>query len=107
LQRTPLLVVTTGRDRKQFVADVPAIMRLLDPTSTADQLTAITFEGSFFEAEDDHGPFVSVENAYRGEVEGGEWSVEPPASTPIRTPNRSQSLLGNQCIVVRRNGCCG
>jgi len=73
-QLAPLLVVRTDRDRKAFVRDVPAIMKLLDPTSNGPGKTAITFEGFFFEAEDGHGPFVRVENHYRGETEGGQWS---------------------------------
>jgi hypothetical protein len=73
-QLAPLLVVRTGRDRKAFVHDVPAIMKLLDPTSNGPGRTAITFEGFFFEAEDEHGAFVRIDNHYRGETEGGEWS---------------------------------
>jgi hypothetical protein len=73
-QLAPLLVVETGRDRKAFVHDVPAIMALLDPTSSAGQQTAITFEGFLFEARDAKGAFVRVEDVYRGEVEGGQWS---------------------------------
>jgi hypothetical protein len=73
-QLAPLLVVHTRRDRKAFVADVPRIMRLLDPISQGRGVAAITFEGFFFEARDDDGPFVRVENVYRGQVEGGQWS---------------------------------
>jgi hypothetical protein len=77
-QLAPLLVVHTERDRKAFVADVPKIMRLLDPVSTGSGgPTAITFEGFFFAAEDNNGPFVRVENVYRGETEGGQWSWNP------------------------------
>jgi hypothetical protein len=73
-QLAPLLVVRTGRDRKAFVRDVAAIMKLLDPTSNGPGKTALTFEGFFFEAEDAHGPFVRVDDHYRGETEGGQWS---------------------------------
>lgn len=74
-QLAPLLVAHTKRDRKAFVADVPKIMRLLDPIATgAGGASAITFEGFYFAAVDDHGPFVRVESVYRGEVEGGQWS---------------------------------
>lgn len=73
-QFAPLLVVETSRDRKVFVGDVPAIMALLDPRASAGQQTAITFEGFFFEARDAGGPFVRVDNVYRGEVMGGQWS---------------------------------
>jgi hypothetical protein len=73
-QLAPLLVVRTERDRTAFVHDVPAIMRLLDPIASGKGPTAITFEGFFLEAADAHGPFVRVENVYRGQVEGGEWS---------------------------------
>jgi hypothetical protein len=76
-QLAPLLVVHTDRDRKAFVHDVPAIMKLLDPTSNGPGKTAITLEGFFFEAEDAHGPFVRVDNHRRGETEGGEWSWDP------------------------------
>jgi hypothetical protein len=69
-QTAPLLVVETTRDRKAFVHDVPAIMDLLDPRNG----TAATFEGFLFEAQDAKGAFVRVENVYRGEVMGGEWS---------------------------------
>jgi len=74
LQLAPLVVVRTSRQRKAFVHDVPAIMRLLDPTRNAARQTAITFEGFFLAAEDAKGPFVAVENVYRGEVMGGQWS---------------------------------
>jgi hypothetical protein len=74
LQLAPLVVVRTSRRRKDFVHDVPAIMRLLDPMRTAAHQTAITFEGFFLAAEDAKGPFVTVENVYRGEVMGGQWS---------------------------------
>jgi hypothetical protein len=73
-QLAPLVVVRTARDRKAFVHDIPAIMRLLDPIRTAGQRSAITFEGFFFAAEDAKGPFVSVDDVYRGEVMGGQWS---------------------------------
>jgi hypothetical protein len=73
-QFAPLLVVQTDRSRKDFVADVPAILALLDPTTSGHGATALTFEGFFFEARDAKGPFVRTENVYRGEVEGGEWS---------------------------------
>jgi hypothetical protein len=77
-QLAPLLVVHTKRERRAFVADVPKIMRLLDPMSTrAGGATAITFEGFYFAAADDDGPFVRVEDVYRGEVEGGQWSWSP------------------------------
>jgi hypothetical protein len=73
-QLAPLLVVRTDRDRKAFVRDVPAIMKLLDPTSNGPGKTAITFEGFFLEGQDAHGSFVRVDNHYRGETEGGQWS---------------------------------
>jgi hypothetical protein len=52
-------------------------MRLLDPSRPAAHTTAITFEGFYLEAEDQLGPFVSVENVYRGEVMGGQWAATP------------------------------
>lgn len=76
-QLAPLLVITTTRNRKRFAHDVPAIMRLLDPTRTARTTTTVTFEGFYLEAEDETGPFVSVDDAYRGEIMGGEWAANP------------------------------
>jgi hypothetical protein len=73
-QLAPMLVVRTDRDRKAFVNDVPAIMRLLDPVSTAPTGSAVTFEGFYLEAVDARGAFVRVENLNRGQSEGGEWS---------------------------------
>jgi hypothetical protein len=68
------LVVRTDRDRRAFVRDVPAIMTLLDPTSSGGGQTAFTFEGFYLEAADQKGPFVRIENVHRGETEGAEWS---------------------------------
>ena len=92
LDYAPLLVVSTDRDRKEFVHDVPEIVALLNPTSSAGDNTAVTFEGFFFEARDAKGPFVSVENVERGEAMGGQWSwdrcvypyphSEPPGAPP-------------------------
>jgi hypothetical protein len=76
-QLAPLLVVSTKRNRKAFARDVPAIMKLLDPTSSGPGKTAITFEGFFLEAEDGHGPFLRVENVDRGQTEGGQWAWNP------------------------------
>jgi hypothetical protein len=73
----PIVVVETDRDHKEFVADVPAIVDLLDPRSTSGKQIAVTFEGIFFEARDADGPFVRVLNAYRGESMGGQWSADP------------------------------
>lgn len=73
-QLAPLLVVRTQRNRTAFVHDISKIMRLLDPISTGRGPTAVTFEGFFLEAADAHGSFVRVENVYRGQNEGGEWS---------------------------------
>lgn len=71
-QLAPLLVVETDRNRKAFSHDIPAIMRLLDPTTTSGSETAQTFEAFFFAAEDAHGPFVNTEYISRGEAESGE-----------------------------------
>ncbi|HYZ78261.1 MAG TPA: hypothetical protein VE596_12895 [Gaiellaceae bacterium] len=91
LDYAPLLVVSTDRDRKEFVHDVPAIMALLNPTSDAERHTAFTFEGFFLEARDAKGPFVRVEGIVRGEQMSGEWSwdrcVYPYAhSQPVGAP---------------------
>jgi hypothetical protein len=75
-QLAPLLTVETTRSRKKFVADVPAIMKLLDPQSSAGRDTALTFEGFFFEARDAKGRFVDVFDVHRGEVTGGQWSAD-------------------------------
>ena len=93
LQLAPLLIVKTSRDRKAFVHDVPAIMRLLDPIRSTRGRAAVTFDGFFFEADDSRGPFVRVENVYRGETMGGEWSWNPcvypyPHSEPVTVPGR-------------------
>jgi hypothetical protein len=73
----PIVVVQTGRERKKFIADVAAIVDLLDPRSSSRHRGAVTFEGFVFEARDAKGPFVRVYNAYRGEIMGGQWSAEP------------------------------
>jgi hypothetical protein len=70
----PIVVVETDPDRKEFVADVAAIVDLLDPRSSSGHQSALTFEGFFFEARDTKGAFVRVHNVYRGEVMGGQWS---------------------------------
>jgi len=49
-------------------------MKLLDPISSQRPQTAVTFEVFLLAARDHQGLFVSVENVYRGEVEGGQWS---------------------------------
>lgn len=91
-QLAPLLVVRTDRDRKAFVHDVPAIMKLLDPVTNGRTGGAVTFEGFFFQAVDARGAFVRVDNVDRGQTEGGEWSwnrcvypyphSEPPGTKP-------------------------
>ena len=64
-----------NRPRAQSVRPRPAGgHELLDPISNQAAQTAVTFEGFMLVARDRHGPFVSVENVYRGEVEGGQWS---------------------------------
>ena len=49
-------------------------MRLLNPIRSAGQAMAVTFEGFYLGVRDSKGTFVSVENASRGEVMGGQWS---------------------------------
>lgn len=75
----PIVLVSTTRDRKEFIQDVPAIVAVLDPQAVSGHRMAVTFEGLFFEARDANGPFVRVDNSYRGEVMGGQWSAEPGA----------------------------
>jgi hypothetical protein len=72
-QLAPLLVVYTDRPRAKFIADVPAMLSVLDPRNGS----ASTFEGFYFEARDKKGPFVRTENSYRGTIEGGQWSADP------------------------------
>jgi hypothetical protein len=69
-QLAPLVIVETDRDRKDFVADLPAIKLLLDPFRDG----AATFEAFFLEARDGDGPFVRIDNVYRGHWMGGQWS---------------------------------
>lgn len=76
-QLAPIVVVHTGRDRKAFIEDVAEIVDLLDPKAVARHRYGTTFEGIFFEARDDKGPFVRVDQSYRGEIAGGEWSAVP------------------------------
>ncbi len=76
-QIAPLLIVRTSRPRKAFVHDIPSVMRLLDPTLTFGNETALTFEGFFFGVKDRDGPFAEVENVNRGMSESGEWSSDP------------------------------
>jgi hypothetical protein len=78
-QLAPLVVLETDRDRKEFIADVAAIMKLLDPQSFSKHQVAMTFEGFFLEARDRRGPFVRVDDVYRGDVGGGQWSAERDA----------------------------
>ena len=74
-QRAPLLVVRTNRPRADFSQDVPMILSILDPTSHTRDRTAETFEGFFFAVEDSGGLFLSTENVFRGEVQGGQWAA--------------------------------
>ena len=74
LNLAPLVIVSTDRKRTAFAKDVAAIMRLLDPISRGRRTSAVTFEGFMFEARDRNGPFIRLDNAYRGETMGGEWA---------------------------------
>jgi hypothetical protein len=71
----PIVIVDTDRDPRKFIADVPAIMDLLDPKSISGHRGALTFEGFFLEANGADGPFVRVFNSWRGKVMGGQWSA--------------------------------
>jgi hypothetical protein len=71
----PLLIVETSRSRHAFVRDIPAIMKLLNPTHIVGHQGAQTFEGFLFAAEDAHGPFTETESLSRGQSEGGEWAA--------------------------------
>jgi hypothetical protein len=66
----PLVVVRTDRPRKEFYADVGAILELLNPRHA-------TFEAAYFEARDAHGPFIRLASAERGTVEGSSWVWDP------------------------------
>ncbi len=74
LNLAPLVVISTDRTRSAFAKDVAAIMRLLDPIASGRRTSAVTFEGFMFEARDRNGPFIRLDNAYRGETMGGEWA---------------------------------
>lgn len=74
-QIAPLLIVKTSQPRSSFARNIPTILELLDPTSRAGHRTAVTFEGFFFAVEDARGPFVTTENVWRGNVEGGQWAA--------------------------------
>jgi hypothetical protein len=74
-QIAPLLLVRTSRKPRGFVKDVPTIMDLLNPRSTAGKQSAETFEAFFFAAEDGRGPFMWTQYVNRGEAEGGEWAA--------------------------------
>jgi len=73
LQTAPLLIVATARPRRQFVADVPAILADLNPRNGQ----AVSFEGFYFEARDRHGAFVRMDSIERGQIEGSQWSADP------------------------------
>jgi hypothetical protein len=76
-QIAPLLIVKTNRPRKAFVKDAGKIVSLLDPVSVAPRLhrVAETFEGSFFAAEDSHGPFWYSWSGGRYNGEGSAWTA--------------------------------
>jgi hypothetical protein len=76
-QLAPIVVVETDRDRREFMADVGEIVKLLNPYLSSRQQTAVTFEGFFFEARDSDGPFVRVTSSFRGAVVSGYWSAVP------------------------------
>ncbi len=71
LQLAPLLVVEIDTDRKTFAANVPRIEELLDPLGA--------FEGFFFEARDDKGPFLVTSQTLRGQERGAQWAWNPTA----------------------------
>lgn len=75
----PIMLVRTNRDRKAFIRDIPTILDVLDPKSVSRHRSAMTFEGIFFEARDSKGAFARLDNAYRGEIMGGQWSAERDA----------------------------
>ena len=103
-QLAPLLVVHTERDRKAFVADVPKIMRLLDPVSTGSGgASAITFEGFFFAAVAAMAPSSAsrTSTAARPKADSGRGT---PATTPTPIPNHSRPTLGAAERDVERVG---
>jgi hypothetical protein len=91
-QPAPAVVVRTNRERKAFVGDVEKIVQLLDPRRSTGNRTATTFEDFYLEALDGRGPFTSVENVYRGEVMGGEWSWDPCV-----TPYPHSAMFNQHC----------
>jgi hypothetical protein len=90
LQLAPVLIVSTARDRDEFIDDVGEIMSTLDPERTTGGITGLSFEGMYFEARDADGAFVRVSNAGRGVGMGSQWSWNPchypfAHSEPIRS----------------------
>jgi hypothetical protein len=79
LQLAPIVVVQTSRGRKAFIKDFAAIVDVLDLKSVYRHRYGVTFEGILVEARDEKGPFVRVEQAYRGAIMGGQWSAERDA----------------------------
>ena len=73
-QIAPLLIVKTNLTRKKFVAEIPKITALLDPSSRVGGQTAETFEAFFFAAEDANGPFAYTDRFSRNEEGDGEWA---------------------------------
>jgi hypothetical protein len=70
-QLAPMLVVETDRDRTEFVHDVAAIQRLLDPIAHR----RLAFEGFMLVVERDGSPFVAVSDIARGQVASSQWSA--------------------------------
>jgi hypothetical protein len=76
LQLAPIVIVRTSRDREAFIRDVAAIVDVLNPASVSRHERGLTYEGILFEARDERGPFVRVDQSYRGAIVGGDWSAE-------------------------------
>ena len=64
LQSAPLLVVETEGDRREFGADIPAILRAVHGGA---------YEGFLFEARDADGPFFGSADVHRGKATGTYW----------------------------------
>jgi hypothetical protein len=97
-QLAPIVVVSTGRDRKAFIGDVAAIVDVLDPKSFSGHRYGLTFEGIFFEARDDAGTFVRVDQTYRGAGSGRPCATRSRTSTAepemTRANGRARGVWG-------------
>jgi hypothetical protein len=86
-QVAPLVVVRTSRGRKDFLRDAFDIMEWLNPTGAAG---SVTFEGIYFEALDEQGPFLRTYTLRRGQTRSDMWSAA--ASDPCDAGSMPPSI---------------